>query len=160
MASLHQRLFDATDGLATNAGYLVASCDPATFWWDYYDYDVEERWLDDGGTVESRPSTTAPPELVQRLRAVTAEHGVPCDLRACVPPRPSTPGLTRRTQSGYEAPWRPVPHRVTGRSPRVKPADALVWPALLEAGSSSGVCGPPRHPSLPRVMEWRKGVRA
>jgi hypothetical protein len=93
MASLHQRLFDATDGLATNAGYLVASCDPATFWWDYYDYDVEERWLDDGGTVESRPSTTAPPELVQRLRAVTAEHGVPCDLRASVPHAPVDPGF-------------------------------------------------------------------
>ena len=93
MASLHQRLFDATDGLATNAGYLEASCDLATFWWDYYDYDVEERWLDDGGTVESRPSTTAPPELVQRLRAVTAEHGVPCDLRACVPHAPVDPGF-------------------------------------------------------------------
>jgi hypothetical protein len=54
MASLHQRLFDATDGLATNAGYLEASCDPPTFWWDYYDYDVEARWLDDGGTVDDR----------------------------------------------------------------------------------------------------------
>jgi hypothetical protein len=90
---LYQRLFDATDLLATNAGYLEASCDPPTFWWDYYDYDVEAQWLDDGGTFEARPSTTAPPELVQRLRAVTAEHGVPCDLRACVPHAPVDPGF-------------------------------------------------------------------
>ena len=89
---LYQRLFDATDLLATNAGYLEASCDPPTFWWDYYDYDVEERWLDDGGTVETRPSTTAPPELVQLLRTVTTEHGVPFDLRACVPHAPDDPG--------------------------------------------------------------------
>jgi hypothetical protein len=89
-AEFYQRLFDATDGLATNAGYLEASytSDPPTFWWDYYDHDVEERWLDDGGTVEARPSTNAPPELVMRLRAVTAEHGVPCDLRAGVPHAP------------------------------------------------------------------------
>jgi hypothetical protein len=80
--SLYTSLADGTDTLAIATVYLELSFTryPLAFWWDYYDYAVEEQWLEEGGTVETRPSTPAPPELERRLHALTAEHA--CTLHA------------------------------------------------------------------------------
>jgi hypothetical protein len=78
---LYVNLADATDDLVTAQGYMEMSFtrEPLAFWWDYYDYADDEAWLE---SCETRPSTTAPPELVLRLRAVAANHGVPCALHS------------------------------------------------------------------------------
>lgn len=76
---LHDRLCDATAELHDNGGYLDMCFvrDPLRFSWRYYDYDVEIAWANDGGSNDTRPSTPAPANLVDRLRAVTAAHGLP-----------------------------------------------------------------------------------
>ena len=79
---LHACLCDATAGLHDNNGYLEMCFmdNPLQFSWQFYDYDVEIMWTNDGGSVGTRPTTPAPAALIDRLRAVAADHGVPCVL--------------------------------------------------------------------------------
>lgn len=74
--ALYAELADATDGLVTAQGYMEMSFtrEPLTFLWDYYDHADDEAWVASGGAPDDRPSAPPPPELVERLRAVVAEH--------------------------------------------------------------------------------------
>lgn len=92
---LHDAAAAATDGLATDEGYLEHSFvrhPVPTVWWEYYDYDVEARWAADGGDVTTRPSTAAPPVVLGRLRAAIAFEPV---VRADIPELAGTAGFER-----------------------------------------------------------------
>lgn len=97
--TLYDRLVDATDTLATDTGYLELSWDGGTvYWWDHHDHAVDDGWLEDSGSRDTRPSVPAPPELRRRLQALVRRCGVPCVLHADIAHAPWSPAF----QGAYE----------------------------------------------------------
>jgi hypothetical protein len=75
----------ACDALHCNEGYVQMTHmrDPGpAFAFQFYDYDLEQKWAADGGDPEDPPSTVPPPDVLRRLLKVTSELGVECTLRA------------------------------------------------------------------------------
>jgi len=75
---------EACDALHSNEGYVQMTHVPGpAFQFQFYDYDLEQKWVADGGDPDDPPSTVPPPDLLQCLLKVTNELGVECTLRAC-----------------------------------------------------------------------------